>query len=207
MPLATAASTNCCAAGSIGSRTETPSGPVVLCAPSSNDGRARHQPLAHLEVREDLAIAPAGSAGFGPGIEVAGIAAHVHHVIDARRAAEHLAARHRHAAAVEPEPGAAGIRVNIQSGAGLSCINGGAIGRAETAGGRSPASIGATRQFGSSERWVRFQNGSGITTWFIQRTGGESRRSRREPSSLSLANCWSRSGAMRRRASSHPAPG
>jgi transposase len=28
-------------------------------------------------------------------------------------------------------------------------------------------------------RWVRFQNGSDITAWFIQRTGGESRRSRR----------------------------
>lgn len=28
-------------------------------------------------------------------------------------------------------------------------------------------------------RWVRFQNDSNITAWFIQRTGGESRRSRR----------------------------
>ena len=28
-------------------------------------------------------------------------------------------------------------------------------------------------------RWVRFQNGSDITTWFIQRTAGQSRRSRR----------------------------
>jgi transposase len=28
-------------------------------------------------------------------------------------------------------------------------------------------------------RWVRFQNGSDITTWFIERTGGESRRNRR----------------------------
>ena len=40
----------------------------------------------------------------------------------------------------------------IQSVVGFSCIAAGAIGREEISGGRSPASISATRQAGSSER-------------------------------------------------------
>src|SRR3954453_6321282 len=53
---------------------------------------------------------------------------------------------------LSPSPALPGSAVNIQSVAGLSCIAAGAIGRADISGGRSPASINATRQFGSSDR-------------------------------------------------------
>src|SRR5579862_8557769 len=53
---------------------------------------------------------------------------------------------------LSPSPALPGSAVNIQSVAGLSCIAAGAIGNAEISGGRSPASISATRQFGSSDR-------------------------------------------------------
>src|SRR5215469_4298000 len=52
---------------------------------------------------------------------------------------------------LSPSPAPPGSAVNIQSVDGFNCINAGAIGRAETVGGRSPASISATRQFGSSD--------------------------------------------------------
>src|SRR5947208_7162272 len=52
---------------------------------------------------------------------------------------------------VSPNPALPGSALNIQSVAGLSCIAAGAIGSAETSGGRSPASISATRQLGSSD--------------------------------------------------------
>src|SRR6185295_1023835 len=52
---------------------------------------------------------------------------------------------------LSPSPALPGSAVNIQSVAGLSCIAAGAIGRAEISGGRSPASISATRQLGSSD--------------------------------------------------------
>jgi hypothetical protein len=45
-----------------------------------------------------------------------------------------------------------GSAVNIQSVSGFNCIAGGAIGNAETSGGRSPASISATLHDGSSDR-------------------------------------------------------
>src|SRR6516164_10549966 len=53
---------------------------------------------------------------------------------------------------LSPSPALPGSAVYIQSVAGFSCIAGGAIGNAEISGGRSPASISATRQAGSSDR-------------------------------------------------------
>src|SRR5215469_16973270 len=53
---------------------------------------------------------------------------------------------------LSPSPALPGSAVYIQSVAGLSCIAAGAIGSAEISGGRSPASIRATRHDGSSER-------------------------------------------------------
>jgi hypothetical protein len=74
-----------------------------------DDVLARRQALALAEIRQYLGVAPAGGAAFGPGVEVARMAAHIHHVVDAGRAAEHLAARHRDASLVEAQPGLAGI--------------------------------------------------------------------------------------------------
>src|SRR6266851_438534 len=51
-----------------------------------------------------------------------------------------------------PRPAFPGSAVYIQSVAGFNCIAAGAIGIADTSGGRSPASISATRHEGSSER-------------------------------------------------------
>src|SRR6516162_6034814 len=107
MPAATAASTNWRAAGSIGSRTETPSGPVVRCA--DDDLVVGREALALAEIGQHLGVAPPGGTAFGPGVEVARMAPHIDHVVDAGRAAEHLSARHRDASPVEPEPGLAGI--------------------------------------------------------------------------------------------------
>ena len=81
----------------------------IVCGLVNDDLGARRQPLAFLEIGEHLRIAPAGGTALGPGIEVAGITTHVHHVIDAGRAAEHLATRHRHTPTIEPEPGLARI--------------------------------------------------------------------------------------------------
>src|SRR5437867_9161647 len=53
---------------------------------------------------------------------------------------------------LSPSPALPGSAVNIQSVAGFSCIAGGAIGSADISGGRSPASINATLQEGSSDR-------------------------------------------------------
>src|SRR5947208_10242324 len=53
---------------------------------------------------------------------------------------------------LSPSPALPGSAVNIQSVAGFSCIAGGAIGSDDISGGRSPASISATRQAGSSDR-------------------------------------------------------
>src|SRR5438067_7745268 len=52
---------------------------------------------------------------------------------------------------LSPSPALPGSAVYIQSVAGLSCIAAGAIGSADTSGGRSPASISATWQPGSSD--------------------------------------------------------
>ena len=52
---------------------------------------------------------------------------------------------------LSPRPALPGSAVNIQSVAGFNCIAAGAIGSAEISGGRSPASISATRQEGSSD--------------------------------------------------------
>src|SRR6266498_659624 len=53
---------------------------------------------------------------------------------------------------LSPRPALPGSAVYIQSVAGFSCIAGGAIGSADISGGRSPASISATRHSGSSDR-------------------------------------------------------
>jgi hypothetical protein len=53
---------------------------------------------------------------------------------------------------LSPSPALPGSAVYIQSAAGFSCIAAGAIGSEEIAGGRSPASISATLQEGSSDR-------------------------------------------------------
>jgi hypothetical protein len=49
------------------------------------------------EVGQDVGIAPAVGAHLGPGVEVAGMAAHVDHAVDRGGAADHLAARAGHA--------------------------------------------------------------------------------------------------------------
>src|ERR1700674_4233456 len=53
---------------------------------------------------------------------------------------------------LSPSPALPGSAVYIQSVAGFSCIAGGAIGSDDISGGRSPASISATRHDGSSLR-------------------------------------------------------
>src|SRR5271169_4363968 len=53
---------------------------------------------------------------------------------------------------LSPSPALPGSAVYIQSVAGFSCIAAGAIGSEEISGGRSPASISATLQEGSSDR-------------------------------------------------------
>ena len=53
------------------------------------------------EIRENVTIRPAAGAHLLPGVEVAGMAAHVDHAVDGRRAADDLAARRRQAAAAE----------------------------------------------------------------------------------------------------------
>ena len=75
----------------------------------NDDIAARREAFALLEIRKHLVVAPAGRATAGPGIEVSGMTAHVCHVVDTRRAAEHLAAWHHHPALVEPEPTTASI--------------------------------------------------------------------------------------------------
>src|ERR1041384_3434566 len=57
----------------------------IVCRLVDHNFGAWRQALALLEIGEHLGIAPAGGAALGPGVEVAGIAAHVHHVVDARR--------------------------------------------------------------------------------------------------------------------------
>src|SRR5271166_1272568 len=53
---------------------------------------------------------------------------------------------------LSPSPAFPGSAVYIQSVAGFSCIAAGATGIRDISGGRSPASISATRHDGSSER-------------------------------------------------------
>src|SRR5260221_9551962 len=53
---------------------------------------------------------------------------------------------------LSPRPALPGSPVYIQSVSGLSCIAAHATGMLDISGGRSPASIRATRQEGSSER-------------------------------------------------------
>ena len=56
--------------------------------------------LHALEIGQDVGKAPAGRAGLGPVVEVAGVAAHIDHAVDGGRAAQDLAARRgKHAAA------------------------------------------------------------------------------------------------------------
>ncbi len=69
----------------------------------------RREVLALGEVGQHVVVGPALAAGLGPGVEVAGVPAHVGHVVEAGRAAEHLAARHHHPAVDDPLAGAAGV--------------------------------------------------------------------------------------------------
>ncbi len=71
---------------------------------------AGDQAFALAEVGQDLVVAPAGRAVLRPRVEVAGVAAHVGQVVHARRPAEHLAARHHHAAVVQAASRATGVR-------------------------------------------------------------------------------------------------
>ena len=90
------------------------------------DVPARGQPLALLEVGQDVVVAPPGGAARGPRVEVARMAPHVGHVVDTGRTAQHLAARHHHPAIGESEPAVAGVGgvhpvgggVHLQRGAG-----------------------------------------------------------------------------------------
>jgi hypothetical protein len=73
------------------------------------DVAAGRQSLAFAEIGQHLGIAPPGGAACGPRVKVARMAAHIHHVVEAGRAAEHLAARHRDAPPIEPETGFPGV--------------------------------------------------------------------------------------------------
>ena len=57
--------------------------------------------LGLAEVGQNVVPAPAGAAHVGPAVVIGVMAAHIDHGVDARRAAEHLAARHIALAAVE----------------------------------------------------------------------------------------------------------
>ena len=92
-----------------GARTDTPSGPSVWGVVVDDDVAAGLEPLGLLEVGQHVAVRPALRAASGPGVEVAGVAPHVGHVVDARRAAQHLAARHHHPALGQPAAGTAGV--------------------------------------------------------------------------------------------------
>ncbi len=74
-----------------------------------DDVAARGQALALLEVGQHVLVAPPGGAAGGPRVEVAGMAPHVGHVVDAGRAAEHPAAGHHHPAARRARPAPAGV--------------------------------------------------------------------------------------------------
>jgi hypothetical protein len=65
--------------------------------------------LALAEIGQHLGVGPPGGAAFGPGVEVARMTAHIDHIVDPGRAAEHLSAQHWDASAVEAEPGLTGI--------------------------------------------------------------------------------------------------
>ena len=72
-------------------------GHVKGTAPAAPRGIAAVPPvvpvLQPLVVGQDVGIAPAVRAHLGPGVEVAGVAAHVDHAVDGGRPADHLAAR------------------------------------------------------------------------------------------------------------------
>ena len=78
------------------------------------------------EIGQDVGVGPAAGPTARPGVEVAGMAAHIDHVVDARRPAEHLTARRRHTAAVQSQARLAGIAgehpvgggIELQAGAG-----------------------------------------------------------------------------------------
>ena len=63
-----------------------------------------------LEERQHVFVAPAVVAHLRPGVEVLRLAAHERHAVDRAGAAEHLAARHRQAAAVGVGLGLRGVQ-------------------------------------------------------------------------------------------------
>ena len=91
------------------------------------------------------------------------MAAHIRHIVEAGRSPEHLAPRHRDRRPLSPSPAFPGSAVYIQSVAGFSCMAAHATGINSTSGGRSPASISATRQVGSSERRAATYRPGGTT--------------------------------------------
>src|SRR5215472_17009445 len=81
----------------------------VMRVTIDRDVVARREPLALLEVRQHLAVAPSDGAAFGPAVEIAGMTAYVCHVVDPGRSAEHLASRHHHAPFLQSQPALACI--------------------------------------------------------------------------------------------------
>ena len=77
----------------------------IVRAGVDDDVAGWRQPLALAEVGQHVDVAPAGGAAFGPGVEVAGMTADIHHVVDAGRSAEHFAARHWHTTEFESQTG------------------------------------------------------------------------------------------------------
>src|SRR5665213_2276607 len=53
---------------------------------------AFHMLLA-FEIGQHIGKGPAGGTHFGPSVKIAGMAAHINHAVDGRRAAHHFAAR------------------------------------------------------------------------------------------------------------------
>jgi hypothetical protein len=75
---------------------------AAFAAGAMRSALAKAMILVLLEERQHVLPAPAGESELAPMVVVAGLAAHVEHGIDRRRSADHLAARIRQAAAVEP---------------------------------------------------------------------------------------------------------
>src|SRR5215216_2058537 len=75
---------------------------AAFAAGAMRSALAETMVLVPFEERQHVVPSPARKAELAPMIVVAGLAAHVEHGIDGRRSADHLAARIRKAAAIEP---------------------------------------------------------------------------------------------------------
>ena len=101
-------------------------------------------PSLFLKYGSTSRVAPTGGALRRPAVEVAGMAAHVRHVVDPRRPAEHLAPRHHHPPVGQPEPGTSRHRRCTSSPSRVPLKRGDAAGIDSAAGGGPPASTSAT---------------------------------------------------------------